>query len=109
MNTAVAVLISHQRMDNGGPCLCGWNELGKMHATHLADKLREAGVLKDDAGIPAYSHDDVSELSDVLAEARIEHNLVLGTGRFSRFVLDAGYRRVYHASLATAIHSEANR
>lgn len=41
---AEAILISHQRRD-AGSCLCGWSELGKSHAGHQADKLREAGLL----------------------------------------------------------------
>lgn len=43
-----AILTMHQRMDNGGPCICGWNELGKSHSGHQAHMLREAGLLKED-------------------------------------------------------------
>jgi hypothetical protein len=39
-----AVLTLHQRMD-ARACLCGWSELGRSHARHQMEKLREAGVL----------------------------------------------------------------
>ncbi len=42
---AEAILTIHQRMDGGGPCLCGWAEIGSSHAGHQVEKLREAGVL----------------------------------------------------------------
>jgi hypothetical protein len=44
--TAVDVLIAHQRRD-AGSCLCGWAELGRSHAAHQADALREAGLLAE--------------------------------------------------------------
>lgn len=44
---AEAILTIHQRRANGGPCLCGWNELGRSHAGHQAAKLREAGLLAE--------------------------------------------------------------
>lgn len=49
---AEAVLVAHQRRDNGGPCLCGWNELGKSHPGHQAAVLREAGLLNEASATP---------------------------------------------------------
>lgn len=40
-----AVLIAHQRRV-AGPCLCGWDELGRSHARHVARVLRAAGALR---------------------------------------------------------------
>ena len=34
------VLVQHQRLD-GGPCLCGWFELGRLHSVHVADAVLE--------------------------------------------------------------------
>jgi hypothetical protein len=34
-----AVLIAHQRYDNGGGCICGWSVLGASHAAHQADAV----------------------------------------------------------------------
>ena len=42
---AVAVLVAHQRYDMGS-CLCGWSELGKSHAEHVAQVLEDAGALR---------------------------------------------------------------
>ncbi len=47
---AAAILVAHQRRDVGS-CLCGWAELGRLHAGHLVAKLREARLL-----IPASEH-----------------------------------------------------
>jgi hypothetical protein len=44
-----AVLISHQRLEGGGGCLCGWNRLGEIYARHVANELLKAGVLAADA------------------------------------------------------------
>lgn len=41
---AEAVLVAHQRHKGG--CLCGWDELGKSHAAHVAQVLDDAGALK---------------------------------------------------------------
>ena len=43
---AEAVLVAHQRRDSGS-CLCGWSELGRSHAAHVAAVLEVAGALKD--------------------------------------------------------------
>ena len=43
---AEALLVAHQRRDSGS-CLCGWSELGKSHAAHVAVVLDVAGALKD--------------------------------------------------------------
>lgn len=42
---AAAVLVAHQRRD-AGSCLCGWSELGRSHARHVAEVLRVAGALR---------------------------------------------------------------
>ncbi len=42
---AAAVLVAHQRRDIGS-CLCGWSELGKSHAEHVAAVLEAAGALR---------------------------------------------------------------
>jgi hypothetical protein len=42
----IAVLTSHQRADVGS-CICGWTKLGRSHAGHQTEKLREAGLLRD--------------------------------------------------------------
>lgn len=44
-NLATAVLIAHQRKDITS-CLCGWAELGKSHAAHVASILDAAGALR---------------------------------------------------------------
>lgn len=41
---AEAILIAHQRRESG-PCLCGWNQLGRTHAGHQVAELRKAGLL----------------------------------------------------------------
>lgn len=41
---AEAVLVAHQR--HRGGCLCGWSELGKSHAAHVAQVLDAAGALR---------------------------------------------------------------
>jgi hypothetical protein len=46
--TAAEVLVVHQRR-NASSCLCGWAELGRSHANHQADALREAGLLVEGA------------------------------------------------------------
>ena len=43
---AEAVLVAHQRRDSGS-CLCGWSELGRSHAAHVAAVLEVAGALRD--------------------------------------------------------------
>ena len=43
---AEAVLVAHQRRDSGS-CLCGWSELGRSHAAHVAGVLEVAGALRD--------------------------------------------------------------
>lgn len=43
---AAALLVAHQRRDSGS-CLCGWSELGKSHAEHVAAVLDAAGALRD--------------------------------------------------------------
>ncbi len=35
------LLLEHRRVTIG-PCACGWFELGKSHADHVAKKIREA-------------------------------------------------------------------
>lgn len=42
---AAAVLVAHQRL-NMSECLCGWSELGKSHAEHVAEVLDAAGALR---------------------------------------------------------------
>lgn len=44
--TAQAILVAHQR-HTVRSCLCGWSELGRLHAAHQVEMLRAAGVLKD--------------------------------------------------------------
>jgi hypothetical protein len=67
--TAVDVLIAHQRRD-AGSCLCGWAELGRSHASHQVDALREvfAGVW-DEGYVSAWRTirrwSDESDLPDV--------------------------------------------
>ena len=41
---ATAVLVAHQRYKGG--CLCGWHELGKSYAQHVAQVLDAAGALR---------------------------------------------------------------
>jgi hypothetical protein len=48
LKRATDVLVEHQRYDIGS-CLCGWNPLGASHAMHQAEKLREAGLLKEES------------------------------------------------------------
>lgn len=43
-----ALLIAHQRRDVGS-CLCGWDELGRSHAGHVAYTLDRAGLLAAEA------------------------------------------------------------
>ena len=43
---AEAFLVAHQRRDSGS-CLCGWSELGRSHAAHVAAVLEVAGALRD--------------------------------------------------------------
>ena len=47
---AAAVLVAHQRR-NAGSCLCGWSELGRSHAEHVAGVLAAAGALQT---VPAH-------------------------------------------------------
>jgi hypothetical protein len=42
----VAVLIEHQRHDPAR-CLCGWDQIGRSHAEHVAD-IYEAAMGKED-------------------------------------------------------------
>lgn len=35
----VALLVEHQRKNNGGGCHCGWNVLGASYAEHVADVI----------------------------------------------------------------------
>lgn len=42
---AAAVLVAHQRRDIGS-CLCGWSEIGRSHAEHVAAVLAGAGALQ---------------------------------------------------------------
>lgn len=42
---AAAVLVAHQRRDSAS-CLCGWSELGRSHADHVASVLAAAGALQ---------------------------------------------------------------
>lgn len=44
-NLATWVLVAHQRRDSGS-CMCGWGELGKSHAEHVASALEAAGALR---------------------------------------------------------------
>lgn len=43
---AAAILVAHQRRDISG-CMCGWSELGRSHAAHVAAVLDGAGALRD--------------------------------------------------------------
>lgn len=43
---AAAVLVAHQRRDDTS-CLCGWAELGRSHAEHVAWVLDSAGALRE--------------------------------------------------------------
>ncbi|MGK5677599.1 hypothetical protein [Actinoplanes sp. URMC 104] len=45
---AEAVLVAHQRATDRS-CLCGWAKLGRSHPKHQVAKLRQAGLLSDDA------------------------------------------------------------
>ena len=45
---AAAILVAHQRYDITS-CLCGWAELGRSHAEHVASVLDNAGALRDRA------------------------------------------------------------
>lgn len=45
---AEALLVAHQRQAPGG-CRCGWNALGESFARHQAEKLRAAGLLKEES------------------------------------------------------------
>ena len=40
-----ALLVVHSRKDVSS-CLCGWDELGKSHADHVAAELERAGLLR---------------------------------------------------------------
>ena len=42
---AEAVLVAHQRIDITS-CLCGWSQLGRSHARHVADVLHASGALR---------------------------------------------------------------
>jgi hypothetical protein len=44
----VLILANHQRLNDGGPCLCGWNELGHSHVAHQVDALREHKLVRDE-------------------------------------------------------------
>jgi hypothetical protein len=44
---AMALLIVHQRLGDGGRCACGWRVLGALHARHQADALDRAGLLAE--------------------------------------------------------------
>jgi hypothetical protein len=44
----IEILVAHQRRDIGS-CLCGWAELGRSHAVHVAEEiLSKLGVLPSD-------------------------------------------------------------
>lgn len=45
--TLVTVLVHHQRLDSQR-CLCGWDELGKSHAEHIASAY-EATITSPDS------------------------------------------------------------
>ena len=45
-NLAEAILVMHQRKEDGGGCHCGWNVLGASWATHVAKVLDQAGALR---------------------------------------------------------------
>jgi hypothetical protein len=49
-DAATAILVDHQRLDIRS-CLCGWAELGRLHAGHQAAMLREAGLLAGPAAV----------------------------------------------------------
>ncbi len=44
VRTVAALLIEHSRYDIQG-CRCGWSEMGKSHAIHVARELDAAGLL----------------------------------------------------------------
>ena len=44
-NLTAAVLVAHQRV-NLTACLCGWADLGRSHADHVARVLDHAGALR---------------------------------------------------------------
>lgn len=44
VDAVAALLIAHARYDIRG-CRCGWAELGKSHAAHVAKVLDAAGLL----------------------------------------------------------------
>ena len=46
LRLASAVLVAHQRR-NSASCLCGWSELGRSHAGHVAEMLDAVGALRD--------------------------------------------------------------
>lgn len=45
VNAVAGLLIFHRRTDIRG-CHCGWAELGRSHAEHVAKELRNAGLLR---------------------------------------------------------------
>ena len=45
LNLTAAVLVAHQRV-NMTACLCGWADLGRSHAVHVARVLDHAGALR---------------------------------------------------------------
>ncbi len=49
VDAVAALLIEHARYDIKG-CRCGWAELGKSHAVHVAKMLDAAALLASGAG-----------------------------------------------------------
>jgi hypothetical protein len=46
---AAAVLVAHQQREDSS-CLCGWRELGRSYADHVAQVLSDAGALREQPG-----------------------------------------------------------
>jgi len=53
VDAVAALLIEHARFDIKG-CRCGWQELGKSHAEHVAKELDAAGLLATRAQAPEH-------------------------------------------------------
>lgn len=44
---AQAILVAHQRDGRTTGCMCGWLDLGKSWAEHVANVLDDAGALRE--------------------------------------------------------------
>lgn len=48
LERTAAFLVVHNRSEFAS-CRCGYNELGRSYAQHVAEELRKAGLLKEDS------------------------------------------------------------